>query len=281
MTPSLVNVAAIQVRAKLYQQIRQFFAERNVLEVETPMLSPIADTPSTAMSVQYHGNDELTIGYLHTSPAPTMKQLIVKEVGSIYQISKVFRNVATDRKHAKEFSLLNWYRPDFNLLQSMQEISDLLSVVFGYSVEPKILSYQQAFMHRLDIDPIMADIKTLKDAARRVGLYENLGDDRVAWLTLLFTHFVEPTLGMEYPVYLTDFPVEMASTATLKTDEAGNQLAARFELYMDGLKLASVCDEMADTVQCVGATLGLDHLLMVLLQTRRIDKVMTYFSKSS
>jgi lysyl-tRNA synthetase class 2 len=276
MTLSSANTAAIQARAKLYQQIRQFFAERNVLEVETPMLLPIADTSSVAMPVQYHLNDELTTGYLHTSPAVAMKQLVTGGIGSICQISKVFRDGVVDRKHAKEFSLLSWYRPAFNLLQSMQEISDLLTIVFGYSVEPKIISYQQAFMHRLDVDPITADIKTLKDVARRVGLYENLGDDRVAWLRLLFTHFVEPTLGMEYPVYLTDFPVEMASNATIKTDEAGNQLAERFELYMDGLKLASVCNEMADSVQCVGVAFGLDKLLMVMLQVRRVDKVITF-----
>lgn len=275
MTLPSANTAAIYARAKLYQQIRQFFAERNVLEVETPMLLPIADTSSVAMQVQYHLNDELTTAYLHTSLAVAMKKLVAGGTGCIYQISKVFRDDMVDRKHAKEFSLLSWYQPAFNLLQSMQEVSDLLSVVFGYSVEPKILSYQQAFMHRLDVDPISADIKTLKDAARRVGLYENLGDDRVAWLKLLFTHFVEPTLGMEYPVYLTDFPVEMASNATIKTDGAGNQTATRFELYIDGLKLANVCNEQIDSVQCVGVALGLDKLLMVLLQVRRVDKVLS------
>lgn len=275
MTLPSANLAAIQARATLYQKIRQFFAVRNVLEVETPMLSPIADTSSVAMPVQYHENDALTTAYLQTSPAVAMKQLVAGGIGCIYQISKVFRDEVVDRKHAKEFSLLSWYRPAFNLLQSMQEVSDLLSVVFGYSVEPKILSYQQAFMHRLDVDPISADIKTLKDAARRVGLYENLGDDRVAWLQLLFTHFVEPTLGMEYPVYLTDFPVEMASNATIKTDEVGNQTATRFELYMDGLKLANATSELVDSVQCVGVALGLDKLLMVMLQVRRVDKVMT------
>lgn len=307
------SIEALKARAALYQKIRQFFAARDVLEVETPILSQAAvtDVHLASISVNRYLNGQLQTGYLQTSPEFAMKRLVASGVGSIYQICKVFRDDEHGRKHNSEFSMLEWYRPQFNLLQLMQEVADLLSALFGHPVEPKILTYKQAFLHRLDINPLTADLKTLKDTARRVGLNIDLGEDRLAWLDLLFSHFVEPTLGAEYPVYLTDFPAEMASLAKVKLDEDGNRVAARFELYIDGLELANAYDELADAAEqarrfkadnaerqsrglpvvpvdnnllaalaqfpeCAGIALGLDRLLMVLLDTRRIDKVIGF-----
>lgn len=307
------SIEALTARAVLYRKIRQFFAERDVLEVETPILSQAAvtDVHLASISVNRHLNGQLQTCYLQTSPEFAMKRLVASGVGAIYQICKVFRDDEHGRKHNSEFSMLEWYRPQFNLLQLMQEVADLLSAVFGHPVEPKILTYKQAFLHRLDINPLTADLKTLKDTARRVGLNIDLGDDRLAWLDLLFSHFVEPTLGAEYPVYLTDFPAEMASLAKVKLDEEGNRVAARFELYIDGLELANAYDELADAAEqarrfeadnaerqsrglpvvpvdknllaaleqfpaCAGIALGLDRLLMILLDTRRIDKVIGF-----
>ena len=304
---------ALKARAALYQKIRQFFAARDVLEVETPILSQAAvtDVHLASISVNRYLNGQLQTGYLQTSPEFAMKRLVASGVGSIYQICKVFRDDEHGRKHNSEFSMLEWYRPQFSLLQLMQEVADLLSALFGHPVEPKILTYKQAFLHRLDMNPLTADLKTLKDTARRVGLNIDLGEDRLAWLDLLFSHFVEPTLGAEYPVYLTDFPAEMASLAKVKLDEDGNRVAARFELYIDGLELANAYDELADAAEqarrfeadnaerqsrglpvvpvdnnllaalaqfpeCAGIALGLDRLLMVLLDTRRIDKVIGF-----
>ena len=307
------SIEALKARAALYQKIRQFFAARDVLEVETPILSQAAvtDVHLASISVNRYLNGQLQTGYLQTSPEFAMKRLVASGVGSIYQICKVFRDDEHGRKHNSEFSMLEWYRPQFNLLQLMQEVADLLSAVFGHAVEPKILTYKQAFLHRLDMNPLTADLKTLKDTARRLGLNIDLGEDRLAWLDLLFSHFVEPTLGAEYPVYLTDFPAEMASLAKVKLDEDGNRVAARFELYIDGLELANAYDELADAAEqarrfeadnaerqsrglpvvpvdnnllaalaqfpeCAGIALGLDRLLMVLLDTRRIDKVIGF-----
>lgn len=307
------SLEALKARAALYQKIRQFFAERGVLEVETPILSQAAvtDVHLASISVNRHLNGQLQTGYLQTSPEFAMKRLVASDVGAIYQICKVFRDDEHGRKHNSEFSMLEWYRPQFNLLQLMQEVADLLSAVFGHPVEPKILTYKQAFLHRLDINPLTADLKSLKDTAGRVGLNIDLGEDRLAWLDLLFSHFVEPTLGAEYPVYLTDFPAEMASLAKVKLDEDGNRVAARFELYIDGLELANAYDELADAAEqarrfeadnlerqnrglavvpvdknllaaleqfpeCAGIALGLDRLLMVLMNTRRIDKVIGF-----
>lgn len=307
------SVEAIQARAILYQQIRQFFAARDVLEVETPILSQAAVTDVHLASIvaNRHMGGQQQAAYLQTSPEFAMKRLVASGLGSIYQICKVFRDDEHGRKHNSEFSMLEWYRPNLSLLALMQEVSDLLSVVFNQSIEPKILSYKQAFLNRLDINPLSADMTTLKRTAQRLGLTIDLGEDRLAWLDLLFSHVVEPSLGFDHPVYLTDFPSEMASLAKIKTDEDGFNVAARFELYINGLELANAYDELADSTEqtrrfaadnserqqrglsvvpidqhliaaldhfppCAGIALGLDRLLMVLLETTRIDQVISF-----
>lgn len=258
----VTKAAAIQARARLYREIRQFFTDRDVLEVEIPLLSAQA----TAQALQVTAQQQSF--YLQTSPLLVLQPLLAT-LGSMYQIGKVFRD-EQDRKHAIEFSVLSWCRPQFNLLQLMQEVSDLLSQIFVTLIEPKIISYSQAFMHRLDINPLTADLAELKDTARRVGLNENLGNEPSVWLDWLFSHFVEPTLGMEYPVYLTDFPPVLQPQAVVHQNAEGHMVAHCFELYMDGLAVANAYQFDRDAA---GISLGLDRLLMVLLNTRRIDKV--------
>ena len=308
--------AALQARARLYAQIRQFFTERDVLEVETPVWSQAAVTDlhlaSVPAQVQLEGRN--VQGYLHTSPEFAMKRLVAAGYGSIFQICKVFRDAERGRRHNVEFSMLEWYRPDWTLDALMQELTDLLSVIFAQPVEPELRSYREAFLARVQLDPMTASVKHLKDRARDLGLNIDLGEDRLAWLDLIFSHFIEPTLGVDAPLYLTEFPAEMASLAQVKVDAFGNRVAARFELYIDGLEIANAYDELADADEqakrfsadnlarqarglpempvdqhllaalrefpaCAGIALGLDRLLMVLLDTRRIDRVIGFTSE--
>ncbi|XID74180.1 EF-P lysine aminoacylase EpmA [Alkanindiges sp. WGS2144] len=307
------SLQAIRARARLYQQIRDFFRRRDVLEVETPLLSSAAvtDVHLVSITAQRHLYGQLKTAYLQTSPEFAMKRLVASGSGPIYQICKVFRDDEHGRKHNSEFSMLEWYRPDFDLNQLMQEVTDLLTCILDYPVAPETLSYKEAFQHRLDINPLTADVELLKKTSQRVGLSIDLADDRLAWLDVLFSHFVEPTLGYNQPVFLTDFPAEMASLAKVRTDEEGIPVAARFELYIDGLELANAYDELADSQEqarrfaadnlersqrelpvvpvdehllkalahfppCAGIALGLDRLLMVLLNTQRIEQVISF-----
>lgn len=310
---------ALQQRAHMYQQIRQFFAARQVLEVETPLLSQAAvtDVHLASVAAQVNLNGQAQTRYLHTSPEFAMKRMVAAGSGAIYQICKVFRDGEQGRKHNIEFSMLEWYRPEWTLPQLMQELTDLLGLLLGAPVEPEQRTYREAFLARVGIDPLTADLRQLQDAARRLGLFSGgsfLPDDRLAWLDLLFSHVVEPTLGCDAPLYLTEFPAEMASLAQVKIDEFGNRVAARFELYIDGLEIANAYDELADAEEqarrfaadnaarreqglpempvdahllaalaefppCAGIALGLDRLLMVLANTRRIDAVIGFVSE--
>ena len=310
------DVNALRARAKMYAQIRQFFAERDVLEVETPVLSQAGVTDVHLASVQAlrHIQGSAQTHYLQTSPEFAMKRLLASGSGPIYQICKVFRDDEHGRKHNSEFTMLEWYRPGFSLKDLMFEVADLLNVVlkqrFG-EVRLTILSYKHAFMDRLDLNPLQATVQELKDCCRRVGLSLDLGDERLGYIDLLFSHFVEPSLGFDTPVFLTDFPPEMASLAKTRVDDDGELVAARFELYIEGLELANAYDELIDAdvlrsrfeadnaererlglhimpideyllaalphmSECAGIALGIDRLLMTATEQLRLDKVITF-----
>lgn len=310
------DLSALRARANMYAQIREFFAKREVLEVETPILSQAGVTDVYLASVQAtrHMLGKAATHYLHTSPEFAMKRLLASGIGPIYQICKVFRDDEHGRKHNSEFTMLEWYRPGFTLKDLMFEVTDLLNVVlqqrFG-EVRPTILSYKHAFMDRLDLNPLQATTKELQDAARRVGLNLDLGDDRLGYIDLLFSHMVEPSLGFDTPVFLTDFPPELASLAKTRTDEDGELVAARFELYIDGLELANAYDELMDATvlrsrfeadnqervklglsvmpideyllaalpnmpECSGIALGLDRLLMIATEKMRLSDVISF-----
>ncbi|MEG6544957.1 EF-P lysine aminoacylase EpmA [Acinetobacter bereziniae] len=310
------DLQALKVRAKLYQQIRQFFEQRDVLEVETPILSQagVTDVHLASIQAQRHLQGKKLTHYLQTSPEFAMKRLLASGSGAIYQICKVFRDDEHGRKHNSEFTMLEWYRPHFSLKDLMFEVTDLLNVVlaerFG-DVRPTVLSYKHAFIDRLDLNPLKATLSELKDAAHRVGLNLDLGDDRLAYIDLLFSHMVEPSLGFDTPVFLTDFPPELASLAKTKIDEDGELVAARFELYIEGLELANAYDELIDAAvlrsrfqvdnaereklglhvmpideylltalpnmsECAGIALGIDRLLMVVMNQMKLEKVITF-----
>ena len=310
------SIEALKARAKLYQTIRTFFAERDVLEVETPIISQagVTDVHLASVRALRHIQGEERIQYLQTSPEFAMKRLLASGSGPIYQICKVFRDEEHGRKHNSEFTMLEWYRPEFDLKDLMHETADLLHSCLHHrfdEIRPMILSYKHAFQDRLDINPLQASLQQLKDTARRVGLTLDLGDDRLAYMDLLFSHFVEPSLGFDTPVFLTDFPPEMASLAKVRIDEDGEQVAARFEVYIEGLELANAYDELldaqtlrqrfeADNLErkqqglaempldehllaalphmpaCSGIALGIDRLLMIATENMRIDQVIAF-----
>lgn len=304
---------ALQARATLYAQIRQFFAQRGVLEVETPLLSKAGTTDVHLASVVAHRHiaGQVQTHYLHTSPEFAMKRLLASGSGAIYQICKVFRDDEHGHKHNSEFSMLEWYRPNFNLDELMNETAELINSCLGQNWVVEQRSYSQVFLDKLAINPISASLDELKQKAVQVGLTIDLGDDRLGYLDLLFSHVIEPSLGVGKPLFLTDFPAELASLAKTHRDQWGNVVASRFELYIDGLELANAYDELADAdvlrqrfrqdnakreqlglmpmpidehllralpnmPSCAGIALGLDRLLMVILDTKNLSDVVSF-----
>ncbi|WP_227431288.1 EF-P lysine aminoacylase EpmA [Psychrobacter sp. I-STPA6b] len=305
-------------RAEILAKIRQFFAQRDVLEVQTPLLSQAGNTDLFLQSVSANIThlDQPKTYYLHTSPEFAMKRLLASWHVPIYQICPVFRDNEAGSRHNIEFTMLEWYRPDYSLSQLGNELAELLAMLYGYPVIFDHYRYVDAFMDFVGIHPFTTSAEVLSAVAEdkgivSVGLAEALGDDRQAWLDLLFSHVVEPHLGKDLPTLITDYPPATASLAKTATDKDGNLVAKRFELYINGIEIANAYDELADgqalrqrfeqdnaerakrglpimpidehllqacddLPPCSGIAVGIDRLLMVLTGASCIDEVIGF-----
>lgn len=304
-------------RACLLSRIRQFFAERDVLEVETPLLGTAfgTDPAIEPLATRFVGpgfpNGRPL--YLQSSPEFFMKRLLAAGSGPIYQICKAFRNGEAGRRHNPEFSLLEWYRPGFDLSGLIEEVTELVRfATAGAPMAARRLSYAELFVEVLDIDPLEADAQGLRECALANNLLgaEGMELDRDGWLDLLMSTFIEPRLGRGELTFVTDYPASQASLARLNRHDP--RTAARFELYWEGMELANGFEELADAEEqaerfeqencrrfaagqqpmpvddallgalesglppCSGVALGLDRLLMCDLGLDDIDAVLNF-----
>lgn len=167
-------------RADMYRRIRAFFAAKQVLEVDTPILSQAGATDVHLQSVSAgfaHDHTQKT-GYLQTSPEFAMKRLVAAWQQPIFQIAKVFRDNESGKKHNIEFSMLEWYRPEWCLDALADELNDLLSVLFGNKLIFNRISYQQAFLDYADVEPFTATIDELEQVALLHGIESTLSQPR-------------------------------------------------------------------------------------------------------
>jgi len=248
--------AMLQARAAILAQIREFFAARNVLEVETPVLSQAGTTDPNIESFQTHYNGPGLPPnkplYLATSPEFHMKRLLAAGSGDIYQISRVFRQGEFGRWHNPEFSLLEWYRTGFDVQDLMQEVAQLVSRLLAPEREFRqceYISYRDAFQCQLGIDPFLTTTEQLRQCAeaRHMNVSGLDRDDRDAWLDLLMSHHVQQHLGKQCLCFVYDYPASQAALARIRPGEPA--VAERFELFVDGSELANGFHELDDAVQ--------------------------------
>lgn len=302
----------LQVRARLLQGIRAFFAERDVLEVETPVLSPcgITDPQLESFSSHFRGREY----FLHTSPEFYMKRLLAAGSGDIYQLARVFRVDEQGRQHNPEFTLLEWYRCGYDHFQLMDEVEQLLRVLFSDpELTVKRISYQQVFLEQLQIDPLDATADELRACAIKhqieipQGMHES---DRDMWLDWLMVSAVAPAFKKQRFSFIYDYPASQAALAKLNPQDP--RVAHRFELYFAELELANGFFELTDAEEqarrfadenaqraaqgkkqvpidtgllaalehglpdCAGVALGVDRLLMLLCAAEHIEEVISF-----
>ena len=304
--------AALESRAQQLAFVRGFFAQRGVLEVETPILGQRGVTDPNLDGIQAHvAAGTRTGGWLQTSPEYHMKRLLAAGYGSVYQVSRVFRNGELGRRHNPEFSMLEWYREGFDDVALMAEVSDLVCGWLGCQ-PPEAIRYRDAMECWAKVNPFEA---TDRELARRCEQWlepEQLADlGRDGCLDLLMSFAVEPNLGMQRPVFITGYPASQASLARVSMS-GGHETAHRFELYINGLELCNGYWELTDPQEqrrrfeadneqrrrsgkpemaldeaflaalgqglpeCSGVALGLDRLLMVKLGARDIREVLAF-----
>ena len=255
-----MTLAMAQQRAQLMSTIRQFFATHQVLEVQTPLLSQAGNTDTFLQSVaaQVTYQDKPCTYYLHTSPEFAMKRLLASWQVPIYQICSVFRDNEIGVRHNIEFTMLEWYQPNYSLDDMAAELGELLAALYGHSVVMSHYRYVDAFMDFVGIHPLTASLDSLQAVAEDKGLTgfdfnsdldnteDGEADIRQSWLDLLFSHAVEPNLGHDLPTLIIEYPPATAALAKTAVDKEGNIVAKRFELYINGIETANAYDELAD-----------------------------------
>lgn len=300
----------LQLRAQLYQNIRKFFKERQILEVETPILSAccVPDPMIEPFYSEYHGAQTKPF-FLHTSPELAMKRLLAVGSGAIFQITKVFRNGEAGRWHNPEFTLLEWYRPGFQQSDLICEVDELLQTIL-HCPTAECYSYCTLFEQHTGLHPLYSPLAVLQTYATKFGIPAVQNLDRDTCLQLILSHQIEPQLGHTCPTVITDFPASQAALARKRLDNP--QLAERFEVYVQGIELANGFYELTDPVEqrqrfeqdlatrqalnlptyplderflaaleaglpdCAGVALGLDRLLMLVAGASHIHEVLTF-----
>jgi lysyl-tRNA synthetase class 2 len=243
--------ATLRLRADALRSAREFFAERQVMEVDTPALVRHAVTDVNIHAAQVSLPGSALSLYLHTSPEYAMKRLLAAGSGDIYQIAHVFRGDESSRLHNAEFTLIEWYRCGFGMSQLMQEVAALVTrLLGGGATAPFIeLSYEQAFRQALGCDPLQTDEEQLRTLAIEHRLDAPLAQrcNRDELLDWLMGSIVGPGLGVDGLCFVHRYPLSQAALA--RVDPANPQLALRFELYRQGVELANGFEELANPVE--------------------------------
>lgn len=238
-------------RAVILAKIREFFAARNVLEVETPLLSSatVTDIHLHSLTTQctVPGQSQAQTHYLQTSPEFAMKRLLAAGSGCIYQMCKAFRDDEVGKRHNPEFTILEWYRVGFDHHQLMDEM-DLFLQTLIQSQPAQRISYQALFLKYCDVDPHNTSLQTLEKtiAAHDITLPMNLNSNfkKDTYLEILMSHLIEPQLGFDSPVFIYDYPATQSGLACIRKDKV--DVAERFEVYVNGIELANGYHELCD-----------------------------------
>ncbi|MBE3656398.1 elongation factor P lysine(34) lysyltransferase [Vibrio navarrensis] len=309
------SIPQLRQRAALIARIRQFFAQRNVLEVDTPAMSH-----ATVTDVHLHTFQTQFVGpgyaqgsplFLMTSPEFHMKRLLAAGSGCIYQLGKAFRNEENGRYHNPEFTMLEWYRVGFDHHALMDEMDELLQLVLSTAPAER-MTYQEAFLRVLGVCPLQASMTELKLSASELGLSDiaEAEEDRDTLLQLLFSIGVEGEIGQQVPAFVYDFPASQAALAKINPNDP--RVADRFEVYFKGIELANGFHELDNAQEqlrrfeqdnrkrvdmglaeqpidyhliaalqsglpeCAGVALGVDRLIMLALGCDHIDQVTAF-----
>ncbi|WP_147652369.1 EF-P lysine aminoacylase EpmA [Vulcaniibacterium gelatinicum] len=310
------GIDALRLRARLYALVRGFFAERGVLEVETPVLSRAGNTdPNIAsFSLEFSGRTDGAprTRWLRTSPEYPLKRLLAAGVGDCYELGRVFRDGEAGGRHNPEFTMLEWYRVGWDHRRLMDEAAELVQralALVGRRAARTDTSFRALYRERLGLDPFTADEAALRAALGEVRIAPE-GLTRDDWLDLLMTHRLQPSFPSDQLLVVYDYPASQCALARIRPDDP--PVAERFELYLGPLELANGYHELADAAEqrarferdravraqrgqpvppldeallaalahglpgCAGVALGVDRLLMAMLGTDRIADVLAF-----
>lgn len=310
------ELAALRLRADTYAHIRAFFAERGVLEVETPILSAAGNTDPNIRSFTTRFSGHVDAGarerWLRTSPEFPLKRLLAAGAPDIYELGRVFRDGEAGGRHNPEFTMLEWYRVGWDDTRLAREVIDLLQRVLvhaGKTVDIVETTYRSLFHDALGIDPLVDTVDVLQGALQGTTVIDGDGLERDDWLDLLLTHRLQPAFPRDRVTVVRDFPASQCALARIRPGEP--PVAERFEVYIGPYEVANGYHELNDAAEqrsrfardnekrrargdrdvpldepllavldampaCAGVALGIERLLMVLAGTDAIADVLAF-----
>lgn len=269
------DVNGLVQRAALLKSVREFFADRQILEVQTPILAPSTVTDPDVESISVNG-----YGFLQTSPEYQMKRLLAAGAPDIYQLGPVFRREEIGRLHNNEFTMLEWYRLGFDHNQLMLEVAELVDLVLG----PMAYTY-------IRYKDLVGDLERRRDE-----------------LDLAFAQAIERLGPGRF--FILDYPADQSALAQLNPQDPS--FAARFELIVEGIEIANGYWELLDAAEhaarfkqdlairkardlssvtidkafidalkaglpaCAGVAVGFDRLLLLAMGAASLDSVLTF-----
>jgi lysyl-tRNA synthetase class 2 len=243
---------ALRLRARLNALARAFFAERDVLEVETPVLSRGGNSePNIAsFSLEFSGRTDggPRTRWLRTSPEYPLKRLLAAGLGDCYELGRVFRDGEAGGRHNPEFSMLEWYRVGWDHLRLAAETAEFANAALalvGRSASLRVVPYRDLSRDALDLDPVLANEGELRAALGEVRI-DPEGLVRDDWLDLLMTHRLQPAFATDELLAVVDWPASQCALARLRESGDGFPVAERFELYLGAVELANGYHELAD-----------------------------------
>ena len=309
-------IEALRQRARLNALIRGFFAERDVLEVETPIMSAAGNTEPNIEGFQTRFSGHVDAGspqrWLRTSPEYPLKRLLAAGVGDCYELGRVFRNGEAGGRHNPEFTMLEWYRVGWDHHRLIDETIALVQEALAMAQRPpasvRIVSYRDLFIQAVALDPFLADEAQLRAGLGEVGIQPD-GLTRDDWLDLLMSHRIQSQFAVDAITVIHDWPASQAALAKIRPGTPA--LAERFELYLGQFELANGYHELNDALEqrqrferdlairaargaeqppldeaflaalpslpaCAGVAVGVDRLLMALAGTPRIGDVLAF-----
>ena len=254
--PEVMPVFAI--RSKIIERIRAFFQSQGFLEVDTPILVPVAGGAHARPFITHHNTLDQQL-YLRIATELYLKRLIIGGFDKVYELGRVFRNEGIDQDHNPEFTLLESYQAyaDYNDVMTMVEslVSTVAMEVLGtthvqygdqlidFAPPWKRVDFRQELkdLSGVDIDAYTDD-ESLKHRAAELGLDIEPKDGRAKVIDKLFSSYVEPRLAQ--PTFVLDYPVIMSPLAKAKPDSPG--YVERFEAFAAGMEIANSYTELND-----------------------------------
>ena len=298
---------------KFFEDREFVHVETPLLSRDTVVDRYIDPVPIDEFSVLDGGGEDKGF-FLQTSPEFAMKRLLASGATSIDQICKAFRKGEAGRRHNPEFTMLEWYRVGDDMNAGIKLLCEFARHVFQ-KARIETISYADAFVKFAGVHPHLATLEDFQSVCESNGVDASSFaevQDRDMWLNLIMSEIVEPKLGSPDPMVVFHFPASQSALAKVCTTADGHEVAERFELYVNGVELANGYHELLDADElknrnrkvnaqrvndgrdplppdsellnamrhglpaCSGVALGIDRLMMVLLEKDSIDEVIAF-----